>query len=73
MVDQLIDTNEREARARLSRLGVQSVWDRWHILRRHQKIEATVIAVATCGVTIGSMVQVTRGLFGALRPDEPER
>lgn len=60
LVDGLIESNEREARNRLLKMGIHNFGDRWNILRTHQKMEAGAYALIAGGVAIGSVLQLTR-------------
>lgn len=58
--DHLIDHNAEEVNKRVARIGVNSIADRWKLLRRHQKIEAGLIAAATGGIAFGSLLPVLK-------------
>lgn len=62
-VQSLVKKNEAKADVLLGRLGVSGWLDRFGLLRAHQKIEAGVWSMAAGSVALGSVLQLTRGLF----------
>jgi len=60
MVQSLVKHNETRADELLGRLGANNWMERAGLLRRHQKAEAAVWAMAAGGVALGSVLQLTR-------------
>ncbi|MBV8938828.1 MAG: hypothetical protein JO089_03190 [Alphaproteobacteria bacterium] len=72
-LDALIESNEQEALARMKGLGMETMSDRWRILRRHQKLEAVSFAVVAGGVALGAVLPLMQSLHAPDAPDEPRR
>lgn len=57
----------------MKRFGVRNSFDKWEMLRSHQKTEAVVTALAVTGVALGAVLTIASNRRVSLKQDELER